>query len=153
MKAVVGLVLASTLLLAGCYTGPDASHFLAVVDELDVPAGWQAAETVVRGPDQEERCDPFLSNECPAAIRSFVVAGDIDEAFAQAKDVVTAAGFSITDESTRCSGSSNSPACSFFANRGDDLIVVAVFSSPSAAGLEVDVPDAAAVVVHATSST
>lgn len=143
----------AAVLVVACYTGPGADHFVAVLDELRVPAGWQADKTVVRGPDEQERCDPFLSNECPAAIRSFVVAADIDEALVQAKDVVAEAGFAITDESTRCSPSSNSPACSLFANRGDDRIAVAVFSSPSAAGLVVDPPGAVAVVVHATSST
>jgi len=154
VKGIVGLVLASTLLLAGCYTGPNADHFVAVVDELDVPAGWQVAETVVRGPDQAERCNPGLSNDCPAAIRTYLVEADVAGAHSQAKDVVTAAGFSIMDEATSgcSSGSSTGPPCGFFADRGSDQLYVGVFHSPSEAGLENEVPGVVAVVVRAFGS-
>jgi hypothetical protein len=145
--------MAAGLLVAGCYTGPSADHFVAVLDELNVPGGWQIAQTIVRGPDEAETCDPFLSNECPAAIRTYLTDGDIDVAYAQAAAVIAEAGFAITDEATAgcASGSSSGPTCAFFADRGDDQVYLRVFSSPGEAGLEVSVPDAAAVVIHAYS--
>ena len=73
------------------------------------------------------------SSECPAAIRTFLAKADMEAAYAQAKDAITQAGFSITDEYAKgCpSGSSNSPSCSFFADRGDEQALVQVFSSPA----------------------
>jgi hypothetical protein len=154
VKSIVGLMLATTLLLIACYTGPSAGHFVAVVDELDVPAGWQVAETVVRGPDQVERCDPGLSNDCPAAIRTYLVEADVAGAHRQSKDVITGAGFSITDEATSgcSSGSSTGPPCGFFAERGSDHLYVGVFHSPAEAGLENEVPGVVAVMVRAFGS-
>ena len=152
MRGIPILAAAVAVLVVACYTGPGADHFVAIVDELVVPDGWQAVETVVRGPDQAERCNPGLSNECPAAIRTYLTQGDVDAAYAQAKDLITGAGFSITDEATSgCRRSSNSPACSYFADRGKDQLLVQVFSSPPAAGLDGEQPDVAAVVVHAYS--
>jgi hypothetical protein len=155
VKGILGPVLASALTLAGCYTGPSADHFVAIVDELEAPAGWQVAQTVVRGPDQSEFCNPGVSTECPAAIRTYLVEGDIDAAFAQAKEAITGAGFAVTDEATSgcSSGSSNGPPCGFFAHRGDDQLYVGVYASPGEAGLGEGIPRDVAVVVHASSST
>jgi hypothetical protein len=154
VKGTVCLVFASMLLLVGCYTGPSADHFVAIVDELHVPAGWQVAETVVRGPDQPDYCDPGLSNECPAAIRFFVTEGDIDAAYDQAKGFASVAGFTISDEGTKgcASGSSNGPPCAFFAERGDDMLHVRVYASPNEAGLDQGKLGGAAVVVRATAA-
>jgi hypothetical protein len=138
-------------LLAACYTGPSSSHYVALIEGLDDPAEWQVAKTVVRGPDQPADCSPFLSNECPAAIRTYSVTRDLEAAFTQAKDVITGAGFSVTDESkTGCSsGSTTGRPCIFFAERGTDRVVLRVPFSLTEAGLEHDVPGAAAVVVRA----
>jgi hypothetical protein len=153
-KWLVGLILACGVLLGGCYGGPDADHFVAIVDELAVPAGWRVLETVVRGPEEDGSCDPMFSNECPAAIRSFVVDADTSQAFDEAKDVVGAAGFAITDEGTAgcATGSSTGPPCGFFAERAGDLIYVGIYHSPVEAGLEPQVGEGAAVVVRAFAS-
>src|SRR5689334_13988585 len=96
----IGLVLAAMLVLVGCYSGPNAAHFVSIVDELGTPAGWEIAQTVLRGPDQPKSCNPIVTNECPAAIRHFSVSTEIASAYAQAKDVVSGAGFTIGDEGT-----------------------------------------------------
>jgi len=98
MRGIVGVIFPSALTFAACYAGPGPEHFVAIVDELDVPAGWDVAETVVRGPDEDDSCDTAFSSSCPGAIRSFVVEGDAAAAYAQATDVVTAAGFTVTEE-------------------------------------------------------
>lgn len=121
VRGIVGLALAAVLALAGCYTAPTADHFAAIVDELRVPAGWQSVETVVHGPDEDEPCDPFFTITCPGAMRSFLVDGDPADAYAQAKEVVTAAGFAITEEFREdCTGASGESACNFFSSRDGD---------------------------------
>ena len=152
MKGIVGLALASTLLLVGCYTGPAADHFEAILDELSIPEGWSLAKAVTRGPGGEE-CDPFFSNECPAAIRTYLTNGDTDAAFTQAKDVITGAGFAIEDGATaECSGGSSTvPSCALFADRGDDHLYAVVYVSPGAAGLDDETPGVVTVVIHASS--
>jgi hypothetical protein len=151
VKGIVGLALASTVLLVGCYTGPSADHFLAVVDELGTPDGWQVAQTVVRGPDQDDYCNPGMTNECPTAIRYFLTDTDLDGAYAQAKALISGVGFTVMDEATAgcMSGSSNGPPCGFFAIRGSDRAYVGVFHSPSEAGIDAGAPGDVTVVVHA----
>jgi hypothetical protein len=124
---------------------------VAIVDELDAPEGWQMAETVVRAPHQEIACHPGLSNECPAAIRSFFVEADMDGAYLEAKALISDAGFSITDEAAAgcTSGSSTGPPCGFFADRGSDQLYVGIFGSPSAAGLDDGKRGVVAVVIRA----
>lgn len=70
MRGFVGLALASALVLAGCYLGPGPEHYVAIVKELDVPAGWQLAKSNVFGPDEDEPCEPFTSLTCPGAVAS-----------------------------------------------------------------------------------
>ena len=149
---VLGVVAA--IAVAGCYAGPTADHYVAVLDELRVPPMWRVAETVVRGPDQAESCNPGVSNECPAAIRSFVVDTDMESAFQQAKEALVAAGFAVGEEATSgcSSGSANGPPCGFFADRAGDQVYVGVFASPSAAGLPDEPTGPVAVVARSYSS-
>lgn len=151
MRGIVGLALASALVLAACYTGPGPEHFVAIVEEPDVPAGWQLAKSNVFGPDEDDPCDPFFSITCPGAGRFFLVDGDAADAYAQAKDVVTAAGFAITEEFKKrdCTGAPSGSACSFFASRDGDQLTVSVFHSAADVGLEGGVPGGALVVITA----
>jgi len=156
MRGIVGVIFPSALTFAACYAGPGPEHFVAIVDELDVPAGWDVAETVVRGPDEDDSCDTAFSSSCPGAIRSFVVEGDAAAAYAQATDVVTAAGFTVTEELIPeellpdCRGALSRSACSFRASREGDQIFVSVHHSAADVGLPDGVPGVAAVVMTAS---
>lgn len=154
MKGIVGLALVSTLLLAGCYTGPGADHFETVLDEISVPEGWSLAKSETRGPGEEETCDPFISTGCPAAIRTYLTDGDTEAARAKAIEVVSVAGFDIEDGAAPgCSGGSTTvPACAVFAHRAGDDLTVVVYVSPDAAGLEDEMAGVVTVVIHASSS-
>jgi hypothetical protein len=114
------MLLAVAAFIAGCYSGPSADHYVGILDELNVPPDWEVAETIAMGPDQAETCDPFFSNSCPVAIRTFRV-DEMQAAYSQAKAVLNAAGFAITLEATAgCStGSSTGPTCAIFAVRGE----------------------------------
>ena len=153
-KRIVGAALASVLLLGGCYAGPGADHFDAVLDELSTPEGWSLAKSVTMGPGEKKTCDPFVSTGCPTAIRTYLTEGDTEAASAQAMDMVGGAGFDIEDGAAGgCSGGSSTvPACSLFAHRGDDDLTVVVYVSPRAAGLEDDTPGVVTVVIQASSS-
>lgn len=150
MRGIIGLALASALVLAGCYAGPGPEHYVAIVEGLDVPVGWQLAKSNVFGPNEDDPCEPFTSLTCPGAGRFFIVDGDAVKAYAQAKDVVSAAGFAITEEFTRaCTGAQGGSACSFFASHDGDQLTVSVFHSGADVGLGEDVVSGAVVVVTA----
>lgn len=151
MTSIVRLF-AMSLLMIGCYTGPAADHFLAVIEELDMPAQWQVVETVVRGPGQGDACNPGITSECPAAIRFFVLDDGRAGAYADARDAVSAAGFRITDEYVNgCPASSRGGRqCGFFAARGADLLYVGVFDSPQDAGLDEGAKGVAAVMIRSS---
>jgi hypothetical protein len=153
VRAIVGLVLAAVLAVAGCHSGPDAKHFVAILDELDVPAGWQPVRDQVRGPDQEDRCDPIVTKTmCPGANRSFVVAADPSEAYAQAKTVAEAAGFAVTAEFDPACDGIDGTACQCFTTRDDERVRISVFRSPENAGLGNAGPGVSAVVITAERS-
>ncbi len=149
--AVASIAIVATV--SGCYTGPSADHFEAVLDELSIPEGWRPAKTVTMGPGEEESCDTFLSVGCPTAMRTYLTEGDTEAASAKAIDVVSGAGFDIEDGTGRdCSGGSSTvPACSLFARRGDNYLTVVVYVSPEAAGLVDETPGVATVVIQVTS--
>ena len=153
MRAVLGLGPALALAIAGCYSGPNAGHFVAILDDLDVPPGWQAARDHVRGPDQHDRCDPVVTKTmCPGASRSFVLSAGPNEAYRQAKSIVDAAGFAVTEEFGPACDRTDGPACQFFATRDDDRIRISVFRSPADAGLDGVGPGGSAVVITAERS-
>lgn len=150
MRGIVGVIFASALTFAACYVGPGPEHYVAIVEELDVPAGWQLAKSNVFGPDEDDPCEPFTSLTCPGAGRFFIVDGDAANTYAQAKDVVSAAGFAITEEFKRgCTGAQGGSACSFFATRDGDQLTVSVFHSGADVGLGEDVGAGAVVVITA----
>lgn len=145
---MVRLVIATiALLVTACYSGPAPSHFVAVADELMIPAQWHLAKSIVRGPNEQERCEPFEAIDCPGAIRSYLVNEPADAAYLQAKQLVTSAGFAVTREFTPgCTGSR--PACGFEATRGSDQLLVTVYHSAGDVGLSAE-PSVAAVVITA----
>lgn len=150
MKGLVALALATAFVLAGCYTGPNAEHYLAVLGEVRAPADWRLVDGSLSGPGEEVNCEPFTSAACPGARRRYVTEGDAAQAFAQAKDMVAAAGFAITDElDPACDGASGAAACALFSERDGDQISVYILHS----GDQVGIPDAprgrAAVVIEA----
>ncbi len=130
---VAGLLLACTFLIAGCYTGPGPDHFVAILDELVVPADWQVVQTVTRGPGEERECDPSFSTQCPTAIRWFTLSDGLVQGYAQAKEVVANAGFAIGEEAPEpCSDAvSRGNFCGFWASRGPDTLMVTVFHALS----------------------
>lgn len=118
-------------MLAACYTGPQADHYLAIIDSLDVPDGWRIAETEVRGPDRRERefCDPGYNTGCPGVVRSYLVDVDVAEAYEEAIDALAMNGFAATEAYTNgcASGRSNGGVCAFTAARGSDEVWVDVY--------------------------
>ncbi len=150
MRALLVAMLTSALLVGACYSGPDAAHYTAILDELHVPAGWQLAKSDVYSPDEADPCSPSFSKTCPGASRSFLVDGDATKAYAQAKDVISAAGFAVDEEFTPdCTGPPSGSACNFFASRNGDQLSVSVFHSAADVGLEDGVPGAVvAITAH-----
>jgi hypothetical protein len=153
MRRVAGVFLSCVVLLAGCYTGPGADHFLAVLDELQVPAGWKEAETSTRGPGEADSCDPKFTTACPVAKRVYLVDAGRLAARQQAEELVTAAGFVFDDperDADCSSGSAGGRACDFFARRGSDRLYIRIFDSAIDSGRDIGEPGLSAVIVSAS---
>lgn len=123
------LLLASAFLVAAC-TGPGAAHYVAVLDELTIPSGWELAKTQVRGPDGDQHCDPLVNAGCPAVVRYYLVDGLPVDVSKAARAAVIETGFAIDREfdSGACDAPPSAPACAFFASRSDDRIVVNIYN-------------------------
>lgn len=146
---LVCLILASAFLVANCYLGPGSDHFIAVLDELNVPAEWEAAQTETAGPGETDACDPMFSTSCPRAIRTYATGVDSPTAWDEAADAVRRAGYELTTESR---SSCPSDWCGLMASRGTDRLSVTVLASIGEAGVEGDFPDGAAVEITAHGS-
>jgi hypothetical protein len=123
------VALAITALMARCANGPGASHYGAVLDELTIPAGWELADTVVSEPGGKVPCETILGS-CPAVLRYYLVSGQPAGAFSEIKEMVTDAGFELTEVlEPGCPGlrANDRLACYLIAIRGPDLLNIHVY--------------------------
>ena len=129
-------LLAAGLLVAACYTGPAASHFVEVADQLSIPADWQLIESVSHGPDQPDGCDPLIGLFCPAEIRTYIVDRDATDVYSEASDMVRSAGFELSPDQVPCTSTTRPDvACELWARRDGDALVVFVYRTLADAGL------------------
>jgi hypothetical protein len=135
MKGLILRVVISAFLV-GCASGPGASHYAAVLDELRIPAGWELAHTTVSEPGAKVPCEPIMGS-CPAVFRYYVVRGQPGAAYLPIKQTVTDAGFRFEEEvEPGCNGleGDDRKACFLVAVRGPDLLYIQVFEP----GIDVD---------------
>lgn len=148
----VWLALAMCLLVAACYTGPDAKHFIGVLDEFRAPPGWRLVATKISGPGGQDdfECSPVTDGGCPSAIRYYFVDSGPRIALDAAEKMIVDAGFALGDEVLKaCDGAPSGPVCSFFANRDADRISVSIFRSARDAGLAGEQADGMIIVIAA----
>jgi hypothetical protein len=149
MRAMVASVLASILLLGGCYSGPGADHYVGILDTLDIPAGWEVVATQRRGPGEDFTCDPLMTSSCPGADRWYALSGDVTAALQAARQVVEAAGFTVDDVLyPACDAPPSAPACTHFASRDADRISMSI--APPGRNTGLDNPPDADVVIRIT---
>jgi len=129
------------LVLVGC-SGPDAAHYEAVLDELEIPTTWELVHTYVQAPDMENDCSRLFPS-CPSVTRSYLVDGEPIDAYPVAKQVVLDAGFEIDQEiSPDCDLPPSLAACVFNAVRAEDWIRVNIFNpGDDVAGLGIADPN------------
>jgi hypothetical protein len=133
------LILAVAVTVAACYTGPDASHFAAILDALTAPPQWELVKSEVRGPDGDVRCNPGIGvSNCPSASKEFLVDAEPLEAYREAKATVEGGGFRISDEFTPACDGRDGADCAFVAIRGEDRVRVHVYASSEAIGIPDD---------------
>jgi len=90
LAALVGLPLAVWTCVVIVY---NPSHYIAVVDELAVPASWELAHTEIKAPGLDA-CVPIFGN-CPSVTRYYLLDADPGEVVAAAKEIVRASGFTV----------------------------------------------------------
>jgi hypothetical protein len=138
------------LLSSACYTGPDAKHFAAVLDDLAVPGEWDLTKSEIRAPDGDVRCDPVAVSSCPAVTKTYLVEAEPLAAFQVAERMVSDAGFNVGREFIpTCDGPPTGPSCSFESKRDADRVRVTVYRSTHDAGLDNAPPGRIAVLVSA----
>lgn len=138
-RAIACLTLVATV-VAGCYLGPGADHFAAILDELAVPAGWQLLETRLRGPGREEACDPLVAADCPSATRWYLVGVEPAQAFDAATGVIGRARFQVARTlSPACDAAPTGPACALESRRGAEILWIRVYPPGRTTGLAVEV--------------
>ena len=127
----LGLLIAASIVVAGCYTGPGVDHYSAVLDGVTIPSDWQLVKTVLRGPGQDEQCEPATSSECPASIRYYVASDDPLHELRLAEDFATKAGFEVSQRMSPGCDLPTSFACAFVSARADDSLLVTIYRAPS----------------------
>jgi hypothetical protein len=130
--------LVASAILVGCYTGPSATHYVAVLDELQVPAGWQSLATKVHGPDADAaiHCSPITDAECPSALRYFAVTGDADDIRSAGIKTAAAAGFQPDRQlGQECRPISGGPYCAVEMARRSEHLLLAIYGSADEAGI------------------
>lgn len=142
-RALIGvrrLLLLLVVILAACSSGPDVSHYTAVLNGLKIPAGWELIHTTIRRPggphreiqpgrpSDEIQCDATFG-ACPTVTRYYLVAGRPVDAFPKGKQVIVDAGFQVASEfGPNCRLLPSSPACGLTAVRDSDLIDMTLYN-------------------------
>lgn len=118
---------AAFVVVAGC-SGPTASHYQAVLDEMNVPAGWELARETVKTPDGPNACASLLPG-CPSVTRYYLVAGTPAAAYPAAKQLITEGGFTVDQEfDPACDAPPSAAACAIRASRGDEGLLVSLYN-------------------------
>jgi hypothetical protein len=119
---VVRLALLVVVLVGAC-AAPD--HQNGVLDELQIPTGWELAATRTTGTGGDQDCAFFLP-KCPHVARYYLTDMQAIDAYAAAKQMLAAAGFKVDEEfDPDCAG--NAAACVVVASRDSDTIQVSVY--------------------------
>lgn len=149
VRSIVGLVLASAVVFAGCYGGPGVDHYVGILDTLDVPADWELVATERRGPGEEFQCEPFFTSTCPGAARWYALSGDLTDALGAGREMIEASGFRVDDvHNPACDAQSSGSACTIYASREADKLYVSIYPPGRSSGL--DNPPEADVIMRIT---
>jgi hypothetical protein len=135
--------------LLGC-GHPDAAHYAALLDGLQVPGGWELIRTITKSDSGGDiGCTQFATPDCPSVVRYYLAPADsAGPIYAQGKDILAAAGFAIDREFfPACDAPRSGPACAGFSKRDGDFADVAVFRPGEDAGSIVAAHEGAAIVV------
>jgi hypothetical protein len=146
VRGIVGLVLASAVVFAGCYSGPGVDHYVGVLDTLDIPADWEFVATERRGPGEEFTCEPLLTSTCPGAARWYALSGDLTDALEAARQMVEASGFRVDDvDYPACDAPPSGSACTLYASREADRISLSIAPPGRTYGVD-DLPEADVII-------
>ena len=109
--------------------GPRAASITSVVDELQLPPGWTAEETLVEDRGQLDGCWRFLYRNCPSVTHYYLVDAEFPDAVAAAHEMFEGAGVVVDWESDPACGtsSSGSRSCFLYGNVGDVRLHATVY--------------------------
>lgn len=117
------------VLLMACASGPPASHYVDLLDELRIPAGWELAHTTVWEPFGEFDCNALVDH-CPAVDRYYLVGGLPADAYPGVRQMTIEAGMEIEQEhDPGCPGlrGNDRLACYLITVRGSDLVYLRLY--------------------------
>ncbi len=129
MRRTPILVIVVAMVVAGCFAGPGADHYAAVLDKLGIPADWELVRAAAREPGGEFECDTFINPDCPSVIRYYLAPGMAVEAFPTVKRILIDAGFTVDQEVIpACDARPSSPACFMTGSSAGDRVYVSLFN-------------------------
>ena len=145
---MVASVLASVLLLGGCYGGSGVDHYVGILDTLDIPADWEFVATERRGPGEAFQCEPLWNGTCPGAARWYALSGDSAAALQAAREMVHVSGFRVDDVLYPACDASSGYRCTLYASRDADRISMTI--APPGTNTGLDNPPEADVIIRIT---
>jgi hypothetical protein len=146
VRGVVSLVLASAVVLAGCYTGPGVDHYVGILDTLDIPADWELVATERRGPGEDFACEPLWTSTCPGAARWYALNGDLTDALEAGREMVEVSGFRVDDvDYPACDAPPSGSACTLYASRDADRVSLSIAPPGRTYGLD-DPPEVDVII-------
>ena len=145
MTAMVASVLASVLLLGGCYGGPGVNHYVGILDTLHIPADWEFVATERRGPGEEFQCEPVFTSTCPGAARWYALSGEYTSALEAARAMVEASGFRVDDVHYPACDALSGYVCTLYASRDADRVSLTIGPPGHNTGLD-NPPDADVII-------
>lgn len=149
-RPIVAVALAACLVACGSGAA-GAQQFEAVLDELEPPETWELAHTEVLAEDAVRGCIRLANPNCPSVTRYYLVAPLPADAYQEALELTTSAGFAIEAETRpACDAPPTGPVCGFVASRDDAQVAVSILRrGVDAANLGIAEPDRSIVLVTA----
>jgi len=118
--------------------GPAPEHYVAVLDELSVPADWELVCLTVNAPGGPDvSADPGVPRkltdcaigDCPAVGRYYLVDGPPVDTYPVAKQLLLDAGFDLDrDSGADCDLPPSSAACVLGGHKEGDRVQVCIFN-------------------------
>lgn len=122
------LALAAAVVFSSCVGGRDLSHYVALIDELSVPANWELVRETISEPGGENGCSR-LNPGCPSITRVYLADEKPVAVFPIAQEILTSADLEIEQAiAPTCDAPPSGAACFVVGGRDSDSVRISIFN-------------------------